>query len=107
MGDAHRLPQTNNFLVIDSDCNPKDDPMTASGVVNQSDLTWDNFDRTKFNEADFPSWVRIREMKRSEAAEVVWEAHIRHPDDIIGWNVFGGFRAASFYPVGVEASVTG
>ena len=107
MGDAHRLPQTNNFLVIDSACNIKDDPMTASGEVRQADLSWDNLDRATFNTADFPSWVRIRELKRSNAAEVVWEAHIKHPDEIIGWTVFGGFRAASFYPKGVEESFSG
>lgn len=106
MGDAHRLPQTGNFLVIDSDCNPTDDPITASGDVRQADLIWDNFDRTKFNEADFPSWVRIREMKANDTADVLWEAQIKHPHDAIGWNVFGGFRSASMYPEGIEVSRT-
>ena len=102
MGDAHRLPKTDNYLVIDSGCTVTDDPITESGEVRQEDLIWDNFNRSAFIVSDFPPWVRMRELKGNDTADVLWEAHIKHPHEIIGWEVFGGFRAASLYPEGVE-----
>ncbi len=102
MGDAHRLPQTDNMLVIDSTCDIRDDPMTDSGAVSHADLTWNNLARAEFNTADFPSWVRIRELERTEEAAVVWEVNLVHRHEIIGWMVFGGFRDASLYPNGIE-----
>ncbi len=102
MGDAHRLPHTDNMLVIDSTCDIRDEPMTHSGAVSHADLTWNNQARAEFNTADFPAWVRIRELERTDEAAVLWEAHLRHPHEIIGWMVFGGFREASLYPEGVE-----
>ncbi len=103
MGDGHRLPLTDNMLVIDPTCDVRDDPMTQSGSVSHADLTWDNFARDQFNGAGFPPWVRIRELSRRQVPEVIWEVHISHPDEIIGWNVFGGFRETSIYPNDVEA----
>ena len=102
MGDAHRLPVTDNMLVIDSTCDPVDEPITHTGAVSHADLTWNNQARDEFNTADFPAWVRIRELARNETADVLWEVHLTHPDEIIGWMVFGGFRAPSLYPRGVE-----
>ncbi len=97
MGDAHRLPETDNMLVIDSFCLPDADPLDARGAVRRADLTWDERVRNSWHPSDFSYWGRIREYRRSDR-EVVFETRLEDPLGIMGWEVFGGTKAASLGP---------
>lgn len=92
MGDAHRLPQTNNMFVIDSFVAPKADPLDNRGKVALTDLQWGERERTHWHLSDFCYWARIREYKRDASREVVFEAHVEDPYDIVRWEVFGGLK---------------
>jgi hypothetical protein len=102
MGDAHRLPRTDNMLVIDSLCLPKREQLSRR--VRHSDLTWNEWRRDEWHPSDFPYWCRIREMKRTADRDVVFEVHLDHPFELIAWECFGGARTSSLYPAGVEIS---
>ena len=98
MGDAHRLPETDNRLVIDSLCLPEADPLDARGKVRKTDLTWNERVREEWHPSDFAYWVRVREYRR-DTREVVFEARIEDPDGIMGWEVFGGAKSPSMGPL--------
>lgn len=98
MGDAHRLPETDNRLVIDSLCLPEADPLDAWGKVRKTDLTWNERVREEWHPSDFAYWARVREYRR-DTREVVFEARIEDPDGIMGWEVFGGARSPSMGPL--------
>ena len=98
MGDAHRLPETDNRLVIDSLCLPEADPLDARGKVRKADLTWNERVREEWHPSDFPYWARVREYRR-DTREVVFEARIEDPDGIMGWEVFGGTKSPSMGPL--------
>lgn len=98
MGDAHRLPETNNMLVIDSFCFPQDDPIDKLGNIRRSDLQWDEWDREGWHPSDFSYWSRIREYQRKPDRPVVFEAHVADPNDIMGWEVFGGLKTTTLGP---------
>ena len=101
MGDAHRLPN-DNMLIVDSICLPMREQLTATCHVR--DLTWNEWKREEWHANDMPSWTRVREMKRDASREVVFELHLDDPDELIGWQTFGGARVASLYPPGVEVA---
>jgi hypothetical protein len=92
MGDCHRLPRTKNMLVIDSCCIPEGPELNWQGTVTTADLTWNEWDRGSWIIADFPLWGRIREYSRNSARDIVFEIVVRDPDDIVGWEVYGGLR---------------
>ena len=96
MGDAHRLPITGNMLVIDSLCLPAREQLNPR--VKLSDLTWHEWLREEWHPSDFPFWVRIRELKYTEAHETVYEIHLDHEMELITWEGFSGARVASLYP---------
>ena len=98
MGDAHRLPETDNRLVIDSLCLPDADPLDARGKVRKTDLTWNERVREEWHPSDFAYWARVREYRR-DTREVVFEARIEDPDGIMGWEVFGGAKSPSMGPL--------
>ena len=100
MGDAHRLPN-DNMLIVDSICLPMREQLTQSCHVR--DLTWNEWKREEWHPNDMPYWTRVREMKRDASREVVFELHLEDPDELVGWQTFGGARVASLYPPGVEA----
>ena len=81
MGDAHRLPLTDNMLVVYSICFPM-----ADG------LTYDEWNRANLHPDDLPTWARIREVTRTEPPEVLWEMQIRDLNDVVQWQVYGGLR---------------
>ncbi len=97
MGDAHRLPQTDNRLVIDSFCLPEDDPLDAAGQVRKADLTWNEKVRETWHPSDFSYWARIREYA-GDGHEIVFEARLQDERGIMGWEVFGGTKAATLSP---------
>ncbi|MDA0241305.1 MAG: aryl-sulfate sulfotransferase [Proteobacteria bacterium] len=101
MGDAHQLPNDNMF-VIDSLCLTQEEELNRLGTVKVTDLTWNEWNRSEWHIADFPSWGRIREMKRTGDRDVVFEAHVSDTNDMLGWEVFGGARISGLYPAGIE-----
>lgn len=101
MGDAHRLANDNMF-VIDSLCLTQDEELNRLATIKVTDLKWDEWDRSSWHIADFPSWGRIREMKRTGNRETVFEAHVSDKNDMLGWEVFGGARISGLYPAGVQ-----
>ena len=96
MGDCHRLPETGNMLVIDSVCAPEGPGLNWQGSVTIADLTWDEWDRSSWHISDFAQWGRIREYRRNSDRDVVFEIAVRDPDDLVGWEVYGGLRTPDF-----------
>ena len=92
MGDAHRLPRTNNMFVIDSFVAPKANPLDRRGKVRLEDLKWGERERSHWHMSDFCYWARIREYARNATRDIVFEAHIEDPYDIVRWEVFGGLK---------------
>ena len=101
MGDAHRLPQTNNRLVIDSFCLPDEDPLDARGAVFKSDLTWNERVRSEWHPSDFSYQARVREY-RGASREIVFELRLTDPSGVMGWEIFGGHKAPVFGPAPEE-----
>ena len=99
MGDAHRLAN-DNMLVIDSTCLPTRAQLSRACAVE--DLTWNEWKREEWHPNDMPYWARVCEMKRDASREVVFEARFDDPNELVGWQVYGGARVASLYPPGVE-----
>ena len=102
MGDAHRLPKTENMLVIDSLCMPGGETLNRMGTVKPTDLSWNEWDRSGWHLADFPSTGRIREMTRGGPGETVYEVRVNDRQDMVGWEVFGGARLSGLYPSDVQ-----
>ena len=96
MGDCHQLPKTKNMLVIDSFCMPEGPDLNWQGTVTTADLTWNAWDKASWTSEDFPLWSRIRQYRRNSSRDVVFEIVVRDPDDIIGWEVYGGVHIPDF-----------
>jgi len=77
MGDVDWLPQTENILV-------------AYGALldskNLDKMEWEPRSRQQFSQ-----WTRLREYKRTNPAEVVWEIVIQDKAPM-GWTLFGAAR---------------
>lgn len=87
MGDAHRLPQTGNMMVIWAHCVA---PATGQ-VYSNSDLSG-----TFFNEFHMPSL--LREYARNGSSEVVFELELYDPGETINWGIYGGLMIPGLYP---------
>ena len=87
MSESHRLPKTDNILEINALCQKSDTP----------NVTWDIWDRTKRYLSEIPHGGRVREFTRTSPAEIVFDVSFRDPHDVLNWQVYGGFRMASFY----------
>ena len=87
MSEAHRLPLTDNILEIHALCQQP----------AEEDITWDIWDRSKRYISEVPHGGRVREYTRTSPAEVVFEALFDDPDDVLNWQVYGGFRTPGFY----------
>lgn len=83
MSDAWRLPETDNYLVIHAFCLPRHEGMTE-----------DSMDETRRAPGDFPYGGRILEYS---GGELVLRIDVRDPNDLIQWEVYGGFRASDIY----------
>lgn len=86
MGDAHRLPRTNNILVAYSLCFP-----------NLKVETFDSMDRSKVHTDDLPTSPRIQELTRTTPPRVLFEVWLKPPFDLIQWEVYGVYRMPSLY----------
>ena len=42
------------------------------------------------------------EIKRNDVQDVLYDVHIEDPNELVGWQVFGGARVAGLYPAGVQ-----
>ena len=102
MGDAHRLENTGNIMVIDSTCGPRREVLSDSGKLTWDDVDWRMGPRDSWHPTDFPQWVRVREYGGQNNNEVVFELNLLDSNEIINWQAYGGLRVASFYPPGVE-----
>jgi hypothetical protein len=92
MGDAHRLPQTDNVLVIYAICVPR-----------RPNLAYDEWQTEKPSVAEFPFGARIREYTRTTPPETLFDLEVADPNDVIQWEVYGGLRVPSLYPPQVAA----
>ena len=86
MGDAHWLPETGNYFVVDSICD-----------YRWEGLTQNEFDYSARHISDVIHWGRIREYGGRDAGNVVYEVEIRDPQEILQWEIYGGFRTPGFY----------
>jgi len=86
MGDTHRLPQTDNMLVIYTIC-----------LTRREGLQYDPF-KLEPHVGEVPTHTRIREYTRTNPPEVVSEIHVRDENDILQWQVYGGLQVESLYP---------
>lgn len=83
MSDAWRLPKTDNYLVIHAFCLPRNEGMTE-----------DSMDETRRAPGDFPYGGRVLEFSGDE---LVLRIDVVDPNDLIQWEVYGGFRAPGLY----------
>ena len=83
MSEAWRLPQTDNRLVIFAFCLP-----LIEGI------THDEMDHSRRSVSDVPYGGRIVEYAGDET---VFRAEIRDANDLIQWEVYGGFRSPGLY----------
>lgn len=83
MSDAWRLPQTDNYLVIHAFCLPRYEGMTE-----------DSMDETRRAPGDFPYGGRILEFSGDD---LILRIDVVDPNDLIQWEVYGGFRAPGLY----------
>jgi arylsulfate sulfotransferase len=81
MGDAHRLPVTDNMLVVYSIC-----------MLRRPGMTLSEYEKDKLAESQAPYEAFVREYTRSTPPQIVFEARIRDPNDVMQWEVYGGFR---------------
>ena len=83
MSDAWRLPETDNRLVIYAFCAVLDDTLTE-----------DIMDETKRSGDDLPYGGRVVEYAGEQE---VFRAEVKDPNEIIQWEVYGGFKSSSIY----------
>ncbi|MEE2998338.1 MAG: aryl-sulfate sulfotransferase [Pseudomonadota bacterium] len=102
MGDAHRLSNTGNVMVIDSICAPRREILSNSGKLTWDDVEWRLASRDSWHPVDFPTWVRVREYAGKNNEKVVFELNLLDKNEIINWAVFGGLRITSFYPPEID-----
>lgn len=78
MGDADRLPETGNVLVAYG-------ALVDPGSLGQID--WPPSSRLQFNQ-----WTRLREYRRTDPPEVVYEVVLETGRTDLGWTLFGAER---------------
>lgn len=81
MSDAHRFKETKNHMVIDAN-------IYSSKETN---LTLDDYDHTRRHVDYIYQFARVREYDK-DTHDVVFEAFVRDPHEILYYNIFGGFR---------------
>jgi hypothetical protein len=61
-------------------------------------MSFNDNDESRPNVEDrSPDPPRIREYTRTQPAEILFEARLRDPNDLIHWEVYGGQRIPSLY----------
>ena len=78
MGDVDWLPETGNVLVAYG-------ALLDPGAIGE--VEWPSSSRLRFNQ-----WTRLREYRRTEPPEVVYEVVLETGEPDLGWTLFGAER---------------
>lgn len=89
MGDAWRLPKTDNMLVIYGAC------ITMRPGVTVSDL---EIGPNAIPVNMLPQHSRVTEFTRTQPARKVFDLRFEDPNQLIQWQTFGGEKVSSLYP---------
>jgi len=87
MGDAQRMPSTSNMMVIRSFCPPITDKLNDQ----------DEYDLTRRFVDDVPYAGRVEEFSRTAPAKLLSQTRFDDPNEILQWQLYGGFHAPSIY----------
>ena len=87
MGDAQRMPATSNMMVIRSFCPPITDKLNDQ----------DEYDLTRRFVDDVPYAGRVEEFSRTAPAKLLSQTRFDDPNEILQWQLYGGFHAPSIY----------
>ena len=101
MGDAWRLPKTQNMLVIYGACMTTKPGVQAARQGAKVVLS-DSLMSTKQIPANLlPFHARVVEYTRKAEREVVFDVRLQDPLGVLQWQVFGGEKLRSLYPASV------
>jgi len=95
MGDAWRLPRTDNMLVIFGACIDMRPGVTISDLQIGPKMIPANM---------LPQHSRIVEYTRETPARKVFDLRFEDPYQLVQWQTFGGEKLASLYPHGMLAA---
>ena len=87
MGDAQRMPSTSNMMVIRSFCPPITDKLNDQ----------DEYDLTRRFVDDVSYAGRVEEFSRAAPAKLLSQTRFDDPNEILQWQLYGGFHAPSIY----------
>ena len=87
MGDAQRMPATSNMMVIRSFCPPITEKLNDQ----------DEYDLTRRFVDDVPYAGRVEEFSRTAPAKLLSQTRFDDPNEILQWQLYGGFHAPSIY----------
>lgn len=89
MGDAWRLPRSDNMLVIYGAC------MTMRPNITLSDL---EIGPNAIPVNMLPYHSRVVEFTRTVPARKVFDLRLEDPHQLVSWQIFGGEKVSSLYP---------
>lgn len=89
MGDAWRLPRSDNMLVIYGAC------MTMRPNITLSDL---EIGPNAIPVNMLPYHSRVVEFTRTVPARKVFDLRLEDPHQLVSWQIFGGEKVTSLYP---------
>jgi hypothetical protein len=87
MGDAKSLPETGNMFVVRAFCPP----------IRSDFQDEDEFDASRRFVDDVVYGARIEEYSRTRPARLLSRIRIEDPNEVMQWQVYGGFHMPSFY----------
>jgi arylsulfate sulfotransferase len=87
MGEADQLPSSGNFMLVRAFCPPADPALDE----------FDEYDLSRRFVDDVPYYGRIDQYSGSTPAELVARFRIVDPDEIIQWQIYGGFHRPALY----------
>jgi hypothetical protein len=89
MSDAHRLPVTDNMLVIFGVCSDRRPRTTLSDLEIGPD---------SIPVSVLPQYALVREYTRTNPAQLVFEARFQDPQQVFQWQIYGGEKTPTLYP---------
>ena len=87
MGDAKSLPETGNMFVVRAFC-----PPIRADLQDE-----DEFDASRRFVDDVVYGARIEEYSRTRPARLLSRIRIEDPNEVMQWQVYGGFHKPTFY----------
>ncbi|WP_127959646.1 aryl-sulfate sulfotransferase [Serratia microhaemolytica] len=94
MGETYRLPQTGNTLLTMGLCLPQD----------RLDVNFTEDAGSKDYMFYFYAWTGLREFDNQTPPNVLRDIIIDDPQQVITWQLYGGFKTAELYPNGIVQS---